>query len=320
MCHQSTSGQSRLTRLVNICYQSKWTVLLNAYGIFTFVTSSAGAETSSARQFNFRITITIWSGLAGVLIQRKRKMIFSIIQLVADVADRAYRLTDKQGKAAMEVSAAHSRVHTKVFLWYGGVLQVAAGGVLLVERSKFAEILLTAACGPEVAESSWYTAAVALDYLQILVNEYNAHIDCTAVFLSLSCISMLTRSIPAVQAEINRGVERGHCQEWAPLQSQLSRAGRELEETFSDLLPHVLISAYFTPLLAVVEVSAQKAPPTRALTYPENRRIGLPRYPPARVIPVNAGRTCSGWVAPAGTLVPGSAGKAGLPWSGPVLP
>ncbi|XP_052121004.1 uncharacterized protein LOC113205075 isoform X2 [Frankliniella occidentalis] len=107
--------------------------------------------------------------------------------------------------------------------------------------------------GPRMADSVWNTAAVCVDWATTIEYQYNTLLDGSAIFVSLACITTLTRSLAEIQTQINRGVKVGDCLRWAALQSRVTAGCRELEETFADLLPHILISAYFTPLLAIVD-------------------------------------------------------------------
>ncbi|XP_052121005.1 uncharacterized protein LOC113205075 isoform X3 [Frankliniella occidentalis] len=160
------------------------------------------------------------------------------------------RLARKQGSARLS----ESPIKLLLLEWLYWMCHPSTSG-----QSRFTQLvniwyLNKVQPGPRMADSVWNTAAVCVDWATTIEYQYNTLLDGSAIFVSLACITTLTRSLAEIQTQINRGVKVGDCLRWAALQSRVTAGCRELEETFADLLPHILISAYFTPLLAIVDV------------------------------------------------------------------
>ncbi|KAE8742075.1 Odorant receptor 81, partial [Frankliniella occidentalis] len=232
-----------------------FTVVSLAYAMYVSAAAQWTDQPASSKQFNIRVFLSAYSSIVNSLIfTRNRNTLFSTMEWVADLADCTYRLADNKGKVAMQQSALQSRLYTKLFLSYGATVYVAVGTGLLLEHRHYSDILDMTIGGAGDPGSTWRQVVGAIGYIQMPIFEYNAYIGCIGLFLTISLVSTVTRSLITVQGQINRGVERGDCVPWTALQSQVVRAARGSEEAFADVLPHILLSAYILPLLATADV------------------------------------------------------------------
>ncbi|KAE8745635.1 Odorant receptor 82 [Frankliniella occidentalis] len=255
MCHPSTTGQSGLTKLLNKFFQYKINLVCLGYGLFICTAVLWTDQPASSKQFNISALLSAYSSLVNQLIYTKyRRPLFNTVELLEDLAEQTHRLADEQGKEAMQRSAVRSRLIIKLILSYSAILTVVLSAVMMLEYRHYAEALDMAIGGSGEPDSAWRQVVKTIGYVQQPIFEYNAFIGCPGFFLTVSLVATVTRSLVTLQEQINRGVKRGECLPWAPLQSALLRAALGSDEVFAGVLPHMLLSAFVLPLLATVDV------------------------------------------------------------------